>query len=83
MNHPDKKSVGILTYHTGYNYGASLQAFALSKTIEKMGISCEIINFETERFVASREMFSRKLERPKELIKIVTRLPYYSTLKRR
>lgn len=23
------KKIGILTYHTGYNYGASLQAYAL------------------------------------------------------
>lgn len=83
MNHPDKKSVGILTYHTGYNYGASLQAYALSKTVSKMGISCEIINFETERFVASREMFSRKPQRPKEIIKIATRVPYYNALKKR
>lgn len=78
-----KKSVGILTYHTGYNYGASLQAYALAKIISKMGISCEIINFETERFVASREMFSRKPDRIKELIKIATRIPYYKVLKKR
>lgn len=81
--HLDKKTVGILTYHTGYNYGASLQAFALSTVINKMGISCEIINFETDRFIASREMFSRKPSRPKELIKIATRLPYYNELKKR
>jgi len=31
--------IGILTYHTGYNYGASLQAFALQTVITKMGIS--------------------------------------------
>lgn len=75
--------MGILTYHTGFNYGASLQAYALMKTIEKMGYTCEIIHFETERFVASREMFSRKPKRLKELIKIATRLPYYASLKKR
>lgn len=78
-----RKTIGILTYHTGFNYGASLQAYALQTTIKKMGYSCEIINFETERFVASREMFSRKPKRLKEVIKIITRLPYYSVLKRR
>ncbi len=77
------KDVGILTYHTGFNYGASLQAYALQTTIRKMGYSCEIINFETERFVASREMFSRKPKRMKEWIKILTRLPYFSALNRR
>lgn len=75
--------VGILTFHTGFNYGASLQAFALQRTITKMGLNCEIIHFETERFVASREMFSRKPRRVKEFIKIATRIPYYSALKKR
>ena len=77
----EHKDIGILTYHTGYNYGASLQAYALMTTIKKMGYKCEIINFETERFLASREMFSRKPQRPKEYIKIVSRLPYYRSLK--
>lgn len=78
-----RKTVGILTYHTGFNYGASLQAFALQTIIKKLGYTCEIINFETESFVASREMFSRKPKRLKEFIKIVTRVPYYSALKQR
>ncbi len=75
--------IGILTYHTGYNYGASLQAFALQTTLEKLGLNPEIINFETERFAASREMFSRKPERRKEIIKIITRIPYHSSLIKR
>lgn len=75
--------IGILTYHTGYNYGASLQAYALQTSIKRLGKNCEIINFETERFVASREMFSRKPTRIKEIVKIATRLPYYSSLKKR
>lgn len=77
------KKIGILTYHTGYNYGASLQAYALQTTIEKMGLDCEIINFETDRFIASREMFSRNPKRIKEWIKIVSRIPYYKSLKKR
>lgn len=79
----EKKDVGILTYHTGSNYGASLQAFALMTTIKKLGYSCEVINFETERFRASREMFSKKPRRMKEFIKIVSRIPYVVPLNRR
>lgn len=75
--------IGILTYHTGFNYGASLQAYALQTTIKKYNEDCEIINFETERFLASREMFSRKPKRLKEVIKIMTRIPYYSKLNTR
>lgn len=75
--------VGILTYHTGYNYGASLQAFALQSFIRKLGYPCKIINFETRRFKASREMFSASPRRPKEWVKMGARLPYYRVLKRR
>lgn len=75
--------IGILTYHTGYNYGASLQAYALQTTVNKLAGSCEIINFETSRFVASREMFSRRPQRVKELVKIITRLPYWTSLHKR
>lgn len=73
----------MLTYHTGYNYGASLQAYALQTAIQRIQPDCEIINFETEEFLSSREMFSRKPRRAKELLKILTRLPYYSALKKR
>lgn len=77
------KKIGILTYHTGYNYGASLQAYALQTSIQRMQPDCEIINFETEDFLSSREMFSRRPRRPKEIIKVLTRLPYYGALKKR
>lgn len=77
------KKIGILTYHTGYNYGASLQNYALQKVIKRMGHDVETINFETERFVASREMFARSPRRLKEWIKIFCRLPYYQELKSR
>ncbi len=75
--------IGILTYHSGYNYGACLQAFALQMTLTKMGYESEIINFETERFVASREMFSRHPRRLKEVIKNVSRIPYWKSLHER
>jgi polysaccharide pyruvyl transferase WcaK-like protein len=77
------KKIGILTYHTGFNYGASLQAYALQTIIKRYNTNCEIINFETMRFVTSREMFSRKPKRIKEWIKILTRLPYAKSLLKR
>ena len=72
--------IGILTYHSGFNYGACLQAFALQTTLNKMGYDNEIINFETERFVASREMFSRHPKRMKEYSKLLSRFPYRNAL---
>lgn len=76
--------IGILTYHSGFNYGACLQAYALQTTLKKkFGYDSEIINFETDAFVSSREMFSRKPRRLKEFIKNITRLPYWKSLHER
>jgi len=77
------KKIGILTYHTGFNYGASLQAYALQNVVKNMGFDCEIINYETEEFLSSREMFSRKPKRIKEFVKVISRIPYYNILKMR
>lgn len=42
------KKVGIITFHAAHNYGSSLQAYALQKTVSSIGYDCEIINFRTE-----------------------------------
>lgn len=41
------KKAGIITFHAAHNYGSVLQAFALFKTIEKLGLETEVINFRT------------------------------------
>ena len=74
---------GTLTYHTGYNYGASLQAYALQTVIKRECGPNQIINFETLDFVHSREMLTRHPKRLKELVKIVARVPYAGALQRR
>lgn len=35
----------MITFHHSYNCGSMLQSYALQTVIEKMGISCEIVNF--------------------------------------
>lgn len=42
--------VGIITFHCSYNYGSALQAFALSRLIEKMGHACEVIDYRSADF---------------------------------
>ncbi len=37
--------VGIITFHRVNNYGAVLQAYALQKTIRRLGFDCEIIDY--------------------------------------
>ena len=39
------KSVGILTFHSAYNYGAFLQAYCLCQRLRREGIHAEIIDF--------------------------------------
>ena len=39
------KSVGLLTFHNAYNFGAVLQAFALQRTIESLGNTSMIIDY--------------------------------------
>lgn len=81
--------IGILTYHTGYNFGASLQAYALQFTVNKLlneankNGNCEIINFETYEFWLSREPYCIKPRRLKEYVKDFTRFIYRSQLKTR
>lgn len=42
-----KKKIGILTFHNAVNVGAMLQAYALEKSVNKLGYDCEIIDFRT------------------------------------
>lgn len=42
------KKIGILTFHASHNFGSMLQAFALQKTLQKMGHKCDIINFRSK-----------------------------------
>lgn len=36
---------GILTFHMAHNYGAMLQAYALRKKINQLGVECEVIDY--------------------------------------
>lgn len=42
------KSVGIINYHGAHNYGSALQAYAIRKTVEKLGYHAETINFRSQ-----------------------------------
>ena len=37
--------VGLITYHSAYNFGSVLQAYATQKIITKLGHRVEIINY--------------------------------------
>lgn len=75
--------IGILTYHACFNYGACLQAYALQQTIKKKYVDCKIIDYQSKRLIDINHPFCKVPKHPKELIKNITRLPYYSQLMKR
>lgn len=76
------KDIGILTYHSCLNYGACLQAYALLNTIKKYDKDAEIINYQSEKLRNISDVFP-KVDHPKEAVKLITRIPYYKSLKNR
>ena len=42
------KKVGLITYHSAYNYGSVYQAFATQQMISFLGYDCEIINYRMQ-----------------------------------
>ena len=51
------KKVGIITFHFADNFGAVLQAYALTKKIENYGINVEIINFTPQKLRSPYALF--------------------------
>lgn len=39
------KTIGLITYHKSFNYGAMLQVYATQYTIKKIGYDCKIIDY--------------------------------------
>ena len=60
--------IGILTYHYTPNIGATLQAFALQKAIQKLGYDCEIIDYRCENIDKREIEYHRNPNRFKDLI---------------
>lgn len=73
---------GILTFHAVYNYGAVMQAYALQKTLEDLGIECEIIDLRRPEQDASTGMYSMR-NGVKSICKNILLLPLHGKRKRR
>lgn len=40
--------IGLITYHSAYNFGSVLQAYATQTVIKRIAGNCEIINYRTK-----------------------------------
>ncbi|NLK88032.1 MAG: polysaccharide pyruvyl transferase family protein [Clostridiaceae bacterium] len=73
---------GILTFHYAHHYGAQLQAYALMRAIEMLGMKCEIINYVRKDNIEGSRIFKKGLSAGSLLANANT-LMNYGKLKRR
>ena len=73
--------IGLITYHRTSNFGSALQTYALGKTLENMGYSCEVIDYRND-VIEARE-FSFSLLKSKSLGQLKDRIKYGRFRKRK
>lgn len=71
--------VGIITFHASHNYGSALQAYALQKTVNRLGLKCEIINFRTDRQKDIYSVFTKR-KGFRYVVKNLSHLLYFQPL---
>lgn len=77
--------VGLITYHSAYNFGSVLQAYATQETIKKITGNCTVINY---RISEQRRVYSifqpvNGIRDIKGIVKNIFILPFYFARKRR
>lgn len=62
MSSDEKKDYGIITFfYNSANYGAVLQAYALAKTVNDMGYSCEQIRYDANALITIKHWVKKIL----------------------
>jgi hypothetical protein len=77
------KSVGIITFHSIYNFGAVLQAYALRRVVAKLGYQSEIMDFQPTSMRCWLFSISRRIVGLKRNWKVLARLNDHLGLRRR
>lgn len=70
------KKIGIITFHSAYNYGSVLQAFATQEAVRRLGYEPEIINYrlQEQKYVYANLRFKYGV---RELLKDLTLMPMF------
>lgn len=74
------KKVGIITFHASHNCGSMMQAYALQKTLKKMNVDNEIIDFQS---FGQKDMYAvvHTKKEWKSFAKNMLTLPYRKKIK--
>jgi hypothetical protein len=62
------KTVGIITIHFVYNYGAMLQAYALNRYINEIGYKCEVIDYRPEYLDRDYRLYLKDIFHPRKFL---------------
>ena len=73
---------GLITFHYAHHYGAQLQAYALYKTVEGMGVPCEIIDYVRPDTLDGNRLFKKGLSL-RSLMSNAHTLLHYPAFKKR
>ncbi len=71
------RKIALLTYHSAYNYGSVLQAFALQQSLRTLGHPTDIINYRMEEQKRYYEPLYRTSYGVKTWVKDILQFPYY------
>lgn len=74
----DKKKIGIVSYHSDPNYGTMLQAYALHKAINMLGVESEYINYKPCKCYTSF-IFNFRVFITKKILHKKSSLTYWDT----
>ena len=71
--------VGLITYHSAYNFGSVMQAYATQEVIRSIAGNCEIINYRTDeqRRVYAIFKWEKGFKVIKSLLKNILIMPTY------
>lgn len=53
--------IAIVTFHRAYNYGAVLQCYALQKTLQAIGVDCDVLDYAPSYFERMYNLLPERL----------------------